>query len=166
MEPHNGRVILLRTDNRFLHLYENVEAMLAQGDVATEDVAFDMFDLEGHRLTPGYAPDWTVKQLHRAPGDPRPAVVCRRLRAWVRHLRAGTRAISDTELLELLRQHLPVVGDDAAEAIRLAVKDLPDLTDASLPDCYDLLLEHVTFAPGDLGSPYHMWQHLNGSAHK
>ncbi|WP_203900374.1 hypothetical protein [Virgisporangium aliadipatigenens] len=166
MEPHTGRVILLRTDNWFLHLYETPDEMIAQGDVASEDVTFDMFDTEGYRLTPGYAPDWSIKVLYRAAGDPRPEAVCRRLRAWVRHMRSGTRAISDTELLELLRQHLPVVGDDAAEAIRLAVKDLPDLTDVSLSDCYDMLLEHVTFTPGDLGTPYHIWQHLNGKAHK
>jgi hypothetical protein len=166
MTPHDGRVILLRTDNWFLHLYENVDAMIAQGDVATEDVAFDMFDTEGHRLTAGFASDWQLKRLFRSPGEPRPASVRRRLRAWVRHMRAGTKAISDAELLDLLRQHLAVVPDDAVEQIRRSVLDLPDLTDVNLSDCFDLLLEHVTVVPGDLGSPAHMWQHLNGTAHK
>jgi len=166
MQPHEGRVILLRTDDRFLHLYETVDAMTGQGDVATEDVGFDLFDTEGHRLTPGFSSDWTVKRLYRSPGEPRPASVCRRLRAWVRHMRAGTKAISDADLLTLLRKHLPVVADDAVDVVRRSVRDLPDLADKSLPDCFELLLEHVTVAPGTIGGPDHMWQHLNGTAHQ
>jgi hypothetical protein len=165
-EPHEGRVILLRTDNMFLHLYENVDAMTAQGDVATEDFAFDMFDTDGHRLLPGYASDWTVKRLYRSPGDARPEAVCRRLRAWVRHMRSGTEATTDAELLRLLRKHIALVGDDAVEAVRQSVRDLPELPDDNLPECYDLLLEHVTVVPGTLGGPAHMWQHLNGTAHQ
>jgi hypothetical protein len=118
-------IFAVTADDGRMHLYRDPTELRTSIQSIT-DGGLEFFDVSGHRLAPSFDPKWALTGLCPA-GAAGEAVVRNRLDAVLANLRRA---------FEQHRDELCDIGAITADA----APPLPDLTGASLPAAFELLL--------------------------
>lgn len=171
---NNGNnIAVIWSNNRLVHIVADASAALAQSNLPPKNGGVEFFDVEGNQLAPVFDSNWRLTALCRTSERARPALVRRRLHAWLRNVQDDAGTMDEDAMEAAIKEYKPELleGELTAavylEILKTNAQGAPRVWRMSMAACFDAVHDFLTGdeEPGDYGSPWHNALHALGWTH-